>query len=188
MQPCFVTKGSPSGEAADYLCSLSGNNAQLSPAHPSTAIVRVTSRPIADTRPAPLTKVPHRPLLIGAMGHGARRSRLVEFEWLKAIPSYLCVPDSNFDHGKLADEFLTQSQQNFSLRSLEKHIKALILEIITKVMRSMEKSATAKINFTRCYQSVTHPSTGRVQRRLTSVIGGEPVYWDIITTWYGRGD
>ena len=33
-----------------------------------------------------------------------------------------------------------------------------------------------------CSQAVTHPSTNRARRCLTSVIGREPVY----STWYGR--
>lgn len=39
-----------------------------------------------------------------------------------------------------------------------------------------------KGNGTRCSQAVTHPSTDRARRCLTSVIGREPVY----STWYGR--
>ena len=35
---------------------------------------------------------------------------------------------------------------------------------------------------TRCSQAVTHPSTGRARRCLTSVIGREPVF----SAWYGR--
>ncbi len=35
---------------------------------------------------------------------------------------------------------------------------------------------------TRCSQAVTHPSTIRARRCLTSVIGREPVF----STWYGR--
>ena len=37
-------------------------------------------------------------------------------------------------------------------------------------------------NSTRCSQAVTHPSTNRAQRCLTSVIGRELVF----STWYGR--
>ena len=37
-------------------------------------------------------------------------------------------------------------------------------------------------NSTRCSQAVTHPSTNRARRYLTSVIGREPV----LSTWYGR--
>lgn len=37
-------------------------------------------------------------------------------------------------------------------------------------------------NSTRGSQAVTHPSTNRARRCLTSVIGREPVY----STWYGR--
>ncbi|GBP70338.1 hypothetical protein EVAR_48265_1 [Eumeta japonica] len=39
-----------------------------------------------------------------------------------------------------------------------------------------------KANITRCSQAVTHPSTDRARRCLTSVIGREPVY----SAWYGR--
>ncbi|ESO86401.1 hypothetical protein LOTGIDRAFT_78529, partial [Lottia gigantea] len=35
---------------------------------------------------------------------------------------------------------------------------------------------------TRCSQAVTHPSTNRARRCLTSVIGRELV----LSTWYGR--
>lgn len=40
----------------------------------------------------------------------------------------------------------------------------------------------AKANVTWCSQAVTHPSTDRARRCLTSVIGREPVF----STWYGR--
>jgi hypothetical protein len=43
----------------------------------------------------------------------------------------------------------------------------------------MEK---AKVYGTRYSQAVTHPSTNRARRCLTSVIGREPV----LSTWYGR--
>ena len=39
-----------------------------------------------------------------------------------------------------------------------------------------------KDNSTRCSQAVSHPSTNRAQRCLTSVIGRELVF----STWYGR--
>ena len=41
---------------------------------------------------------------------------------------------------------------------------------------------SAKGNCTRSSQAVSHPSTTRARRCLTSVIGREPVY----STWYGR--
>ena len=41
---------------------------------------------------------------------------------------------------------------------------------------------TPKDNSTQCSQAVTHPSTNRAQRCLTSVIGRELVF----STWYGR--
>ena len=47
------------------------------------------------------------------------------------------------------------------------------------VEREREKQ---KANGTRCSQAVTHPSTDRARRCLTSVIGREPV----CSTWYGR--
>ena len=40
----------------------------------------------------------------------------------------------------------------------------------------------SKVYSTRYSQAVTHPSTNRARRCLTSVIGREPVY----STWYGR--
>ena len=40
----------------------------------------------------------------------------------------------------------------------------------------------AKVYGTRYSQAVTHPSTNRARRCLTSVIGREPV----LSTWYGR--
>ena len=39
-----------------------------------------------------------------------------------------------------------------------------------------------KVYSTRYSQAVTHPSTNRARRCLTSVIGREPVF----STWYGR--
>ena len=49
-------------------------------------------------------------------------------------------------------------------------------------LRFWAVSLKAKDNSTRCSQAVTHPSTNRAQRCLTSVIGREPVF----STWYGR--
>ena len=47
-----------------------------------------------------------------------------------------------------------------------------------------EEIGEEKVNAysTRCSQAVTHPSTIRARRCLTSVIGREPVF----STWYGR--
>ena len=44
------------------------------------------------------------------------------------------------------------------------------------------KKKKRKAYDTRCSQAVTHPSTGRARRCLTSVIGREPVF----SAWYGR--
>ena len=49
--------------------------------------------------------------------------------------------------------------------------------IIKKLLRKKRFA-----NGTRCSQAVTHPSTNRAQRCLTSVIGRELVF----STWYGR--
>ncbi|GBP51646.1 hypothetical protein EVAR_96242_1 [Eumeta japonica] len=46
-------------------------------------------------------------------------------------------------------------------------------------LKNFEKQ---KANITRCSQAVTHPSTDRARRCLTSVIGREPVR----SAWYGR--
>ena len=45
-----------------------------------------------------------------------------------------------------------------------------------------KKKAKGDANSTRCSQAVTHPSTDRARRCLTSVIRREPVF----STWYGR--
>ena len=45
-----------------------------------------------------------------------------------------------------------------------------------------EKQKKSKVYSTRYSQAVTHPSTDRARRCLTSVIGREPVF----STWYGR--
>ena len=50
-----------------------------------------------------------------------------------------------------------------------------------KSCRSLEKKAQNGYG-TRCSQAVTHPSTDRARRCLTSVIRREPVF----STWYGR--
>ena len=44
------------------------------------------------------------------------------------------------------------------------------------------KKKKKNVYSTRCSQAVTHPSTDRARRCLTSVIGREPV----LSTWYGR--
>ena len=44
------------------------------------------------------------------------------------------------------------------------------------------KNKKAKANNIRCSQAVSHPSTNRTRRCLTSLIGREAVY----STWYGR--
>ena len=49
-------------------------------------------------------------------------------------------------------------------------------------MTNRLKSAKAKAYNTRYSQAVSHPSTNRARRCLTSVIGREPVY----SAWYGR--
>ena len=46
----------------------------------------------------------------------------------------------------------------------------------------MESEKETKVYGTRYSQAVTHPSTNRARRCLTSVIGREPV----LSTWYGR--
>ncbi|ESO86476.1 hypothetical protein LOTGIDRAFT_148144 [Lottia gigantea] len=46
----------------------------------------------------------------------------------------------------------------------------------------MESTAQKGVYSTRCSQAVTHPSTNRARRCLTSVIGRELV----LSTWYGR--
>jgi hypothetical protein len=57
-----------------------------------------------------------------------------------------------------------------------------------KVVRTIEEkrrqwwSVRKKVYGTRYSQAVTHPSTNRARRCLTSVIGREPV----LSTWYGR--
>ena len=48
--------------------------------------------------------------------------------------------------------------------------------------RARQGERKESANSTRCSQAVTHPSTNRAQRCLTSVIGREPV----CSTWYGR--
>ncbi|KAL5015588.1 hypothetical protein ScPMuIL_007327, partial [Solemya velum] len=45
-----------------------------------------------------------------------------------------------------------------------------------------KKKIITKVYCTRYSQAVTHPSTNRARRCLTSVIGREPV----LSTWYGR--
>jgi hypothetical protein len=45
-----------------------------------------------------------------------------------------------------------------------------------------KKGRQTKVYGTRYSQAVTHPSTNRARRCLTSVIGREPV----LSTWYGR--
>ncbi|GBP78809.1 hypothetical protein EVAR_65319_1 [Eumeta japonica] len=49
-------------------------------------------------------------------------------------------------------------------------------------MKKKNRKDKTKANITRCSQAVTHPSTDRARRCLTSVIGREPVY----SAWYGR--
>ena len=49
-------------------------------------------------------------------------------------------------------------------------------------MENEKLLAMAKVYGTRYSQAVTHPSTNRARRCLTSVIGREPV----LSTWYGR--
>ena len=48
--------------------------------------------------------------------------------------------------------------------------------------KKREENGKKVANSTRCSQAVTHPSTNRARRCLTSVIGREPV----LSTWYGR--
>ena len=56
----------------------------------------------------------------------------------------------------------------------------MIARVSTVLKYGREKSVDD--NSTRCSQAVTHPSTNRAQRCLTSVIGRELVF----STWYGR--
>ena len=48
--------------------------------------------------------------------------------------------------------------------------------------KKKKKKKKCVANNTRCSQAVTHPSTNRARRCLTSVIRREPVF----STWYGR--
>ncbi|ESO83859.1 hypothetical protein LOTGIDRAFT_72167, partial [Lottia gigantea] len=50
------------------------------------------------------------------------------------------------------------------------------------VWPKMESPAQKGVYSTWCSQAVTHPSTNRARRCLTSVIGRELV----LSTWYGR--
>ncbi|GBP70578.1 hypothetical protein EVAR_54388_1 [Eumeta japonica] len=51
-----------------------------------------------------------------------------------------------------------------------------------KLITKLDRNYPQKANITRCSQAVTHPSTDRARRCLTSVIGREPVD----SAWYGR--
>ena len=53
---------------------------------------------------------------------------------------------------------------------------------VLKMNKRIKKKAKENVNVTRGSQAVTHPSTNRAQRCLTSVIGREPV----LSAWYGR--
>ncbi|GBP23692.1 hypothetical protein EVAR_80309_1 [Eumeta japonica] len=50
------------------------------------------------------------------------------------------------------------------------------------VKQHKNDAISKKANITRCSQAVTHPSTDRARRCLTSVVGREPVD----SAWYGR--
>ena len=58
-------------------------------------------------------------------------------------------------------------------------------ELMSKLTQSVRNFENRKKKYaygTRYSQAVTHPSTNRARRCLTSVIGREPVF----STWYGR--
>ena len=65
-------------------------------------------------------------------------------------------------------------------RNIEKYINGVRNRVEFQVKNWKKKKRCA--NCTRCSQAVTHPSTNRARRCLTSVIGREPVF----STWYGR--
>ena len=56
------------------------------------------------------------------------------------------------------------------------------LIMIKGVENPIQIATKGKDYGTRYSQAVTHPSTNRARRCLTSVIGREPVF----STWYGR--
>ena len=61
-------------------------------------------------------------------------------------------------------------------------IRSSVVEIRSKRVCRLWREKKGKVYSTRYSQAVTHPSTNRARRCLTSVIGREPVY----STWYGR--
>ena len=69
--------------------------------------------------------------------------------------------------------YLASNSYSFALPELAKRV------IVTP---AFYPGLRKKANSTRCSQAVSHPSTNRARRCLTSVIGREPVY----SAWYGR--
>ena len=64
----------------------------------------------------------------------------------------------------------------------QKSIYVSIFWLIAELSVNGLSKRKAKVYDTRYSQAVTHPSTNRARRCLTSVIGREPV----LSTWYGR--